>query len=411
MRIVILGAGFGGLNAALELERRLRRHPEVEIALVDRHPYSLFTPMLYQAATGAVEPGHLAYPLRGLRRRRLDFYEAEVRRIDLAGCQVITEVGELAYDHLLIALGSVNNFFGVPKAESFALPMKTLREAMAIKYRILEMFRRADLEPREAERRQLLSFAVVGGGANGVEVVASLYDLAHKVLARDYPRLNPHEIAISLIEASPGLLAGVDTRLGALALRKLQALGIPIYLNTRIVGIDQERIHTAEGKHIPVSTVIWATGIRPNPLLEPLPARKARDGRLEVAETFEVPLWHGVWAVGDNAFLLNPKTGQPLACTAQVATQQGVAVGRNIARAVLGESPQPFRFQDQGDLVALGRNASLARLGGRCFNGFPAWLVWRLAHLWKLPGFRNQVSVALDWTFDYVFQRDTARIE
>lgn len=412
MRVLILGAGFGGLTATLELERRLRRYREAEVVLVDRHPYHLFTPMLFQAVTGEVEPGHLAYPLRWLlRERRFQFYESETRSIDLARKKVFLAEDELSYDYLVLGLGSVANFFGVPKAESYALPLKTLREALAIKHRIVDVYCRAEAEPREEMRRRLLSFGVVGGGATGVELVASLQDLTHSILARDYPRVSPQEVNVFLAEAGPSLLAGMDPGMAAIALEKLSQRGVPAHLNTRIVGITEEGIYTAQAQFLPSHTTIWATGIRPNPLIEPLPLHKSKDGRVLVGETLEVPQWPGVYAVGDLAYFVEPGSTAPLPAKAAVAVQEGYAAAANIYRALLGRGQVPFRHKYEGDLVALGRNASVAKLGSRCFDGLAAWTLWRAVHLWKLPGFRNRLSVALDWTSDYVFRRDTMRLE
>ncbi len=412
MRIIVLGAGFGGLGAALELEKRLRHHSEVELALIDRHPYHLFTPMLFQVVTGEVEPGHIAYPLRWLLRgRRLRFYEREVRHIDLANKKVLLDDADLTYDYLVLGLGSITNFFGVPKAESYAFPVKSLREAMAIKYRILDAFSHAEAEPRPDARRRLLNFTVVGGGATGVELATSMHDLFHKILARDYPGVNRAEVNVLLAEASSSLLAGMDPGMGLIALKKLRAQGVDVHLGTRIAGVTEEGVQTADAASYPSRTIIWASGIRPNPLVEPLPLLKSKDGRIMVGETLEIAQWPGVYAVGDIAFLSDKTTGAPLPCKASVAAQEGPAVARNILRSMKKEPQLPFRYRYEGDLVALGRNASVAKMAGRCFDGFAAWSLWRAVHLQKLPGFRNRVSVALDWTFDYVFRRDTMRLE
>ncbi|MBI4301013.1 MAG: NAD(P)/FAD-dependent oxidoreductase [Chloroflexi bacterium] len=411
-RVVILGAGFAGLTAIMELARLLHEDDNTEVVLVDRNPYHLFTPLLYQAATGEVEPGHIAYPIRWLMRRKtFQFYESGIHAIDLANKNIVLDKTELDYDFLAITLGSTTNFFGVPKAEQYALPLKTLREAMAIKYRIIESYSQAEWTTDEVVRRHLLSIAVVGGGATGVELVASMNDLVHSILSRDFPKINPAEVSLLVCEASPALLGGMDTGLAALALKKLQQSGIKVDCSTRIVGIEEGGLHTAQGITLPAHTVIWATGIRPSPLLEPLPIIKSKDGRAVVRETLRLPLWTGVYAAGDNAYFVEPGSERPLPCTAAVAAQEGKAMAVNIVRALKGQDQIPFRYKYEGNLVALGRNASLAKVAGRCFNSFPAWLLWRLVHLSKLPDVRNQVSVALDWTFDYLLRRDTMRLE
>lgn len=412
MRIVILGAGFGGLSALVELVDRLKPEWGAEVILVDRHPYHLFTILLFQVVTGGVDPGHIAHPVRWLlRNRNFQFYESEIKAIDLAGKKVILDKLELAYDILVMGMGSVTNFFGVPKAETFAFAVKTIREATAIKNRIIDIYRKAELEPDEAERRRILSFAVVGGGATGVELVASLHDLIHMVLAKDYPRVRPEEAQVMLIEATNNLLTGMDPKMGTITLKKLQSKGITIHLGCRIVGIDETGVYTAAGQHIHTHTVIWASGIRPNPLAEPLPVQKIKDGRIVVGPYLEVPQWPGVYALGDIADYIEPGASYPLPPKAAVAVQEGQAVGRNIAHILADEDPAPFRYKYEGDLVALGRDAAVAKIAGVCFDNYPAWFLWRAVHLWKVPGVRNRVSVAQDWSFDYVFHRDTMHLE
>lgn len=412
MEIMILGAGFGGLAALHELAGRLKPEWGARVTLIDRHPYHLFTPLLFQVVTGGVDPGHIAYPVRWLLRQQdFRFYESEIRAINLGSKKVMLDHGELSYDILVMGMGSITNFFGVPKAETYSFPVKTLREAMAVKYRIIDAFRQAELEPREEVRRRILSFAIVGGGATGVELVASLYDLVHLVLSKDYPRVRREETSICLIEATKALLGGMDPKLGTIALSRLQARGVTVNLDCRIVGMDEAGVHTADGRHIQAPTVIWATGIRPSPLVEPLPVERAKDGRILVGPYLEVPHWPGVYAVGDIAAYTEPGATRPLPAKAAVAAQEGRAVGRNLAHILADEDPVPFGYKYEGDLVALGRDAAVAKILGRSFNNFPAWFLWRVVHLWKVPGFRNRISVAQDWSFDYVFRRDTMRLE
>ncbi|MBI4287509.1 MAG: NAD(P)/FAD-dependent oxidoreductase [Chloroflexi bacterium] len=412
VRIVILGAGFGGLTACLELVDRLKSRWGVEVVLVDRHPYHLFTPLLFQVVTGGVDPGHIAHPIRWLLRdRRFQFYESEIKAIDLACKKVVLPTMELTYDILVIGLGSTTNFFGVPKAENYSFPVKTVREAVAIKNRIIDAFRQAELEPNDEARRRILSFAVVGGGATGVELVASLYDLVHMVLAKDYPRARPEDTRVCLIEATNSLLGGMDPKMGEIAMQSLQNRGVRLHLGCRIVGMDNEGVHTADGQHLQYRLVIWASGIRPSPLVEPLALEKARDGRIIVGPYLDVPQWPGVYAVGDLAAYTEPGAARPLPAKAAVAEQQGRSVARNIVHILADEDPETFRYKYQGDLVALGRDAAVAKLFGRSFNGFVAWIFWRAIHLQKVPGFRNRMSVAQDWSFDYVLRRDTMHLE
>lgn len=412
MRIVILGAGFGGLAACQELVERLKPEWGAEVILVDRQPYHLFTPLLFQVVTGGVDPGHIAHPIRWLSRGGgFEFYEAEVKAIDLARKKVILGTFELDYDVLVIGLGSTTNFFGVPKAETYAYPVKTIREAVAIKNRIIDSYRTAETESNEEVRRRMLSFGVVGGGPTGVELVASLYDLVHMVLVKDYPRVKVEETNVFLIEATNGLFGGMDPRMGQIALERLQSRGVTVHLGCRIVGMDAEGVQTADGRHLDASLVIWASGIRPSPLVEPLALDKTRDGRIIVGPYLEVSRWPGVYALGDLAAYTEPGAARPLPAKAAVAVQQGRCVGRNIAHMLADEEPQPFRFKYEGELIALGRDAAVAYMWGRSFNNFPAWVLWRAVHLWKVPGFRNRMSVGQDWSFDYVFRRDTMHLE
>ena len=412
MRIVILGAGFGGLTALEELVDRLKPEWDVEVVLVDRHPYHLFTPLLFQVVTGGVDPGHIAYPIRWLLRSgKFKFYETEVKAIDLANKKVYLNNIELGYDFLIIGMGSTTNFFGVPGAEKCAFPVKTIREAVAIKNRIIDAYRQAEMEPNEEMRRCILSFAVVGGGATGVELAASLHDLVHMVLDQDYPRVKEGETQVYLIEATNALLGGLPPKLGEIALNSLKNRGVNVQLGCRITGISEEGLQTADGRHIQIHTVIWASGIKPSPLVEPLQLEKGKDGKIIVGPYLDVAKWPGVYAVGDLAAFFEPGATRPLPATAAVAVQEGRSVGRNIAHILHDEDQSPFRYVFEGDLIALGRDAAVANIFGKAFNNFPAWVLWRAVHLMKVPGFRNRMSVAQDWSFDYFLHRDTMHLE
>jgi len=411
-RVVIVGGGFGGLHLVRHLEKRLRPG-EAEVTLVDRSNYSLFTPLLYQVATGELPPHAVAYPLRvPLAKAGFRFLRTEALAIDVEKKTVRTEDGEIAYDHIVIAPGSVTNDFGIPGVREHALVVKWLEDGRAVRHRILSTFEDAALIPDAARRRELLSFAIVGAGPVGVELSASMRDLMDHTLRGIYPSIDVrHEPSITLIDGADRVVPAMDERLSAIAQRRLERLGVRIMLRTLVSEVGERSLLTKDGRTLTANTVIWAGGVKTNPIVAAIDLPHAKDGRLIVDTSFRVGGRDDVLALGDAAHF--EQDGKPLPMLAQVAVLEAPAAAANLARLVRGEPPQPFVYKRKGDLVALGRTsaaAEFARPVHFVLSGLPAWTVWRTNYLMQLVGGRNRGTLLVEWLLSYFSRRIVADI-
>lgn len=408
-RILMLGGGFGGIYAALELDKRLGRDPDVEITLVNRDNFFLFTPMLHEVAASDLDLTAIVSPIRRL-LRHVSFFEGVVERIDLPNRRVAVSHGtdrhehELAYDVLVIALGSIANFYGLPGLEQRAITMKSLTDAVHLRNRLIAQLEEADTECARASRESLMTFVVAGGGFAGVETVAGINDFVRDAL-RFYPRIRPADVRMVLVHAGPVLLPELGDRLGVYAERKLSERGIEIHTNTRVQGVDGDVVTLSDGTILPSRTVVWTAGTSPHPLIGELPCERDR-GRLCVNEFLEVPGWPGVWALGDCALIPNRKTGAYQPPTAQHALREGRIAARNIVASIRGGRKVPFAFPGLGQLAAIGHRTGVAKIFGFTFSGFFAWWLWRTIYLSKLPRLEKKVRVAMDWTLDLFFRKD-----
>ncbi len=412
-RIVVLGAGFGGLYAALQLERLLPRGRH-ETVVVNRTNFSLFTPMLHEVAASDLDVTHIVNPIRKLLKRS-DLFVGEVEDVDLRRRTVRlshadgAHCHELEYDHLVLALGSVTNYYGIPGLEAGALTMKSLADALALRNRLIRTLDEAAFECA-GDRRAALSTVLVGGaGFAGVETVAAINDFLREVV-RFYPRLHEGLLRIVLVDAGAVVLPELPGELGRYARDKLAARGVEIRLDTSVVALDEAGVHLSDGSVVAASTVVWTGGTAPNPVVGRLPCADER-GRVPVDECLAVPGWPGVWAVGDCARVPDVASGGFQPPTAQHALRQGKHVAANIAAALGGGPPRPFRFVTIGQLAAIGRRTGVAQILGRRFSGFLAWWLWRTIYLAKLPRFERKVRVALDWSLDLLFSKDLVQIE
>ena len=407
-RVVILGGGFGGIYAALRLERALGRGAALEVTLVNRENFFLFTPMLHEVAASDLDLTDIVSPIRTL-LRRVRFVQGEVETIDLEMCQVVVSHGgdphrhELDYDHLVIALGAITNFYGLPGVEERALTMKSLGDAIALRNRLIECLEEADPECCRV-KAPLLTFVVAGGGFAGVETVAAVNDFVREAL-RFYPNLAERQLRIVLVHDGPVVLPELGERLGAYAQRKLTERKVEIRVNTKIAGMSAAGVKLGDGATILANTLVWTAGTAPNPLLATLPCQKER-GRLIANAFMEVPGWPGVWALGDSAVIPDPHTGRPYPPTAQHALRQGRVLAENILATIHGGQKKPFVFKTIGLLASIGRRTGVARILGVNFSGFVAWWLWRAIYLSKLPRLEKKVRVALDWLLDVVFSKD-----
>jgi len=412
-RIVIVGGGFGGLHLVRHLEGRIRPE-EATVTLLDRQNFHLFTPLLYQVATGELPPHAVAYPLRvPLARRGWRFVRGEVTGIDLAAHVVRSSEGDFEYDHVVIVPGSVTNDYGIPGVKEHALTVKWLADGEALRHRILSVFEDAGSEPDAAKRRDLLSFAIVGAGPVGVELAASMRDLMDHTLRGIYPtidfRTEPH---IALLDGADRVLPQMDPRLSRIAARRLAKLGVEVRLGTLVAEVRADGLATKDREFIRARTVIWAGGVRANALLGSIDVPKAKDGRLLVDEFFRVNGRDDVLSLGDAASY--DFGGKPLPMLAQVAVLEAPAAAKNIAHLVHGEPLERYVYHRKGDLVALGRTsaaAEFARPVKLVLSGILAWTVWRANYLMQLVGTRNRGTLLMEWLLSYFSRRIVVDIQ
>jgi NADH dehydrogenase len=409
--IVIVGGGFAGLYTALELEKRLRRERDVTVTLLNSENFFLFTPMLPEAGAGSLGTRHIVSPLRKL-LRRTRFAEVEVASIDFDAQTVSARHSltgawrEFHYDYLVLALGGVTNYFGIPGAADFASPFKSLGDAIYVRNHTIDMLEEAAVEPERAD--ELLTFAVVGGGLTGVEVVGQINDFVRES-ADYYPEIDRHKIRVMLIEAGPRLMSEMNEKLAAFAERVLIKRGVEVRTNTAVVSVDEKSFTLSTGERIPTRTVIWGAGVAPNPLISGFDLPKER-GRLRVNEYLEVEGRPNIWALGDCAYILNPKTGKPHPATAQHAVREGKRAARNVAAAVGRGKRQPFDYDTMGQMAIVGERTGVAEVMGLLFSGFIAWFLWRTYYLMRVPQFEKRLRVVLDWTLDLFFTRDLVQL-
>jgi NADH:ubiquinone reductase (H+-translocating) len=407
LQVVILGAGFGGLTAAKALAKS-----GLPITLIDRHNYHLFQPLLYQVATAALSPADIASPIRSIlsRNRNVNVILANVSGVDLDRREVIAEGRRIAFNVLVIATGAQHAYFGHDEWASFAPGLKTIDDATYLRRRILLAFERAETETDPQERRRLLNFVVVGGGPTGVEMAGAIAELAKRALATDFRAIDPRQANVILVEAAPRLLTPFDTSLSAAAKLALEEIGVDVRLGVGVASGDCGGVSVGD-ERIEARTVIWAAGVRASPAGLWLRAKTDRAGRVLVEPDLSLPGRSDIFVIGDAACTPG-QDGKPLAGVAPVAKQQGVYVGRLIkARADGRKPPGPFRYRDVGSLATIGRRRAVAQIGPFKFKGFAAWLLWCVAHIYFLIGFRNRAIVATNWAWNYItFQRGTRLI-
>ncbi|HTO88150.1 MAG TPA: NAD(P)/FAD-dependent oxidoreductase [Thermoanaerobaculia bacterium] len=404
-RVVIVGAGFGGLTAA----RTLRRTP-VQVTVVDRRNHHLFQPLLYQVATAALSPGDIAYPIRSVLRRQSNtrVLLADAERVDVSAREVVLTDGRIGYDYLILATGSRDSYFGHDDWRAWAPGLKDLDDALEIRRRILLGFEKAEREPDGDRRRALLTFVLVGGGPTGVELAGAIAEISRHVLASDFRSIDPREARILLVEAGPRILPAFPERLSAVAERDLRRLGVEVRTGAAVTAVGRGFLEFA-GQRLEAETVLWNAGVTASTLVRSLGAPLDRAGRVIVQPDLSIPGHAEVFVIGDAAAFLH-QTGRPLPGVAQPAIQQGRCAARNITRRLAGKSALPFVYRDLGNLAVLGRSAAIADLGWLRFSGYPAWLFWCFVHIMKLVGFRNRFIVFFEWAWSYFSWQRGARL-
>jgi NADH dehydrogenase len=395
--VVIVGGGFGGLYAAFAL----RRQP-VGVTLVDRHNYHLFQPLLYQVATAGLSPGDIAQPIRNILRRasNIAVVLAEVTAVEAQSRRLVLADGALSYDFLILAAGASHAYFGHEDWRPHAPGLKDLDDAVEIRRRVLLAFEAAERELDEGKRRAWLTFVIVGGGPTGVELAGTLAEIARHALREDFRRIDPAEARILLIEAGPRVLASFANSLGAAAARQLARLGVDVRTGSPVTRIAGGVVEVG-AERIGARTVLWAAGVAASPLGRTLGVPLDRAGRVLVEPDLSIPGHSEVFVIGDLAALLD-HAGRPLPGVAPVAIQMGRHAAANILRAAQGEPPRPFRYQDRGMMATIGRHAAVVEVGAIRLDGWVAWLIWLVVHIFFLIGFRNRVLVMIEWAWAYV---------
>ena len=404
-KVVILGAGFGGLWSA-----RLLARSRADVLVLDRNNFHTFLPLLYQVAAAELEPEEIVYPLRSILRRypNVQFLMNQVTRIDMDAKVVETKEHTFPFDFLILATGSASHFFGIPGAEQYAFQLKTLGQAIKLRNHILYHFERALCEPNAEIRRRMLTFAIVGGGPTGVEFAGALAELIRGPLVKDYATLDFNEVRVILLEATDHLLTGFPERLQNYAVSRLRRMGIEVQLGAVVSEISAQSLRLKDGSLIPLETVVWTAGVRGLPPEHTGELPVARNGRIKVLPSLHIPEHPEIYVVGDLAYI--DENSNPLPMVAPVAIQEGEMAARNIARQLAGKQPLPFHYKDPGTMVTIGRNSAAALVKGRAFTGFPAWLLWLGVHLYNLIGFRNRLLVMINWAWDYLLYDRAVRL-
>jgi NADH:quinone reductase (non-electrogenic) len=395
-RVIIVGAGFGGLRVA----RGLRGAP-VDVTVLDKHNYHTFIPLLYQVATAGLEPEAIAHPVRRIvTAPNVRFRLAEVTGVDLEQRRVTTDGGDLPYDYLVLAAGSVTNFFGLESVAVHAATLRELDDAETVRDRVLAAFEAAAAEPDPAHRRALMTTIIVGGGPTGVELAGALAELRRHVLPRDFPELDVSQARILLLEASDRLLDAMPERMQRKALEKLREMGVGVRLGARVTDAHEGGVTLADGERINAGAVVWVAGLRAAALAQAINAPLGTAGRVIVSRSLNLPQRPEVYVIGDMAHA-GGRESPPHPMLAPVAIQQGDLVAQNILRQTQGKKPRPFKYKDPGTMVTIGRASAVARVYGVPVSGFVAWLLWLTVHIVWLIGFRNRALVLVNWAWNY----------
>jgi NADH:ubiquinone reductase (H+-translocating) len=413
-RILILGGGFAGAYTALALQKKLSGMPDAEVMLVAQENFVLFTPMLHEVAGSDTAAADVVQPLRKM-LRHTGILIGDIESIDLDNKHVrvrqsdLVHHRDLTYDHLVLALGSVSNFYHTPGIEEHALTMKTLGDALVVRNRAIDALELADGEPDEILRKAMMTVVVVGGGFAGVETVGAVNDLMRESL-KFYNNLNEDMLRIVLVDVGPMILPELGESLGHYAEKELRKRGVEIRLKTAVKGYDGKEVLLGDGTKIASNMIVWTAGVTPVPIVSDLPCAKER-GHIVANEFLQVQGRPGVWALGDCAQvpdLTNP--GKFCPPTAQHATRQAPVVAHNIVATIYGKSLKPFKFKTLGLLATIGRRTGVAEIMGVHFSGIIAWCMWRAIYLSKLPGLQKKIRVAIDWTLDLVFSKDIVQV-
>ncbi len=415
-RLLILGGGFGGLDVARAIGRSRAAREYWDTLLIDKENFFQFNPLLPAVAVGAVETRHIVYPLREMaRHRHIRFQKNKVRRIDLAAKRVELHNGlSESYDTLVIALGSVTQWYGVPGAEAYARPFKTIVDAMTLRARVVELFEMAEQARTDAQRRRLLSFVIVGGGVTGVEVAAELIEMARETLLPRYPSLSRTHLSVTLLEGGERLVPAARPAHSDYVARFLEHRGVRVRLAARVVQVEPHSVTLGDGTRLESFTTLWTTGVTPPAIVTGLPLQQHRDGRIVVDDQLRALSAEGraldeVYVIGDCA-ASRRGDGRMQPQLSQTAIAMGSHVGEALVRRAQGRASAPFAFRDVGYIISLGKHSSVLDLFGVPASGKLAWLAWAGAYLVKMVGVRKQLEVGIDHLTHLLFSHDTSQI-
>jgi NADH dehydrogenase len=415
-KLVILGGGFGGLDVARAVGRSRPARGFWDTVLIDKENFFQFNPLLPAVAVGAVETRHIVYPLREMaRHRHIRFYKNKASGIDLERRRILLHNNLVeSYDTVVIAIGSVTDYYSVPGAETHSRPFKTLVDAMQLRARVVELFEMAEQAERSDQRRRLLSFAIVGGGVTGVEVAAELMEMARETLLPKYPSLQASHLSVTVLEAGERLVNAARPEHSEYVRRFLEHRGVTVRFGARVARVEDKRLHLADGTGLDAFTILWTAGVRPPDVVARLPVQHAPDGRVLVDEFLRArdamgePL-DDVFVVGDCAAAV-AADGKYYPRLSQTAVKMGSHVGDQLTRRARGLPPQPFDFKVPGYIISLGKHSSVVELFGIPFSGKLAWLLWAGAYLVKMVGLRKQIEVGIDHVTHLLFEHDTSQI-
>ncbi|WP_293369452.1 NAD(P)/FAD-dependent oxidoreductase [Nevskia sp.] len=406
-RIVIVGAGFGGLTAARALDGLA-----VDLTVVDRRNFHLFQPLLYQVATAGLNPSDVAWPVRGIlsRQKNARVLLGEVTSIDAATREVLLSDGrKLAYDWLILATGATHTYFGNDQWERHAPGLKRVDDATLIRRRLLLALERAENSGDPAEQKKLMTFAIVGAGPTGVELAGAIAELSKKVLIHDFRAINTRDVRVVLVEGADRVLLSFPPTLSAFALAELEKKGVEVMLNTRVTGCDADGLSFGDGSKLDAATVLWAAGVAASPAARWLNVPADRAGRVQVLPDLGVPGHERVFVIGDTAAIV--QNGKQVPGVAPAAKQQGQHVAKTIRAALAGKkAPGPFKYRDFGNLATIGRHSAVIDFGFLRMKGLIAWWLWGIAHVYFLIGARNRSLVATQWFFNYLSYSRAARL-
>ncbi len=406
--MIIIGGGFAGISLAKKLARQ-----KAQVIMLDKHNYHTFQPLLYQVSTGGLEPDSIAYPIRKILSNYSNFFFrlAEVNEIDTENQQVISDIGNLEYDYLVLATGSVTNYFGNKEAEEHSMGMKTIPEALDLRSLILENFEQALLEDSKQRRDALMNFVIVGAGPTGVELAGALAEIKKGILPHDYPDLEVKNVQINLLQATPRVLDAMSEHASRKAEAFLTDLGVNVFVNTPVTSYDGEIVKTNSSLTFRSATVIWAAGVK-GATVKGLDADDfiTRMNRIKVNEYNLVKGFENIFAVGDIASMETEDFPQGHPMMAQPAIQQGRHLGDNFERLLSGKAMEPFKYNDKGSMATIGRNKAVVDFNRYKFHGMLAWFLWMFVHLFFLIGFRNRLVVFVNWVYNYIRFDKEARL-